>query len=72
MTNDKENGAETGANHADGEATTQSVNDGHYHYPGPMEEGYSGNTGRAVQPAGKKDPDVPQNKDTFNYTRNLK
>lgn len=60
MTNDKENksvriyGAETGANHAAGEATTQSVNDGHYHYPGPMEEGYSGNTGRAVQPAGKK------------------
>ncbi|WP_249595670.1 hypothetical protein [Peribacillus frigoritolerans] len=54
MTNDKENGVETGANHAAGEATTQSVNDGHYHYPGPMEEGYSGNTGRAVQPAGKK------------------
>lgn len=72
MTNDKENGVETGANHAAGEATTQSVNDGHYHYPGPMEEGYSGNTGRAVQPAGKKDPDVPQNKDTFNYTRNVK
>lgn len=78
MTNDKENksvridGSETGANHAVGEATTQSVNDGHYHYPGPMEEGYSGNTGRAVQPAGKKDPDVPQNKDTFNYTRNVK
>ncbi len=21
---------------------------------------------------GKKDPDVPQNKDTFNYTRNVK
>lgn len=72
MTNNKENGAETGANQATGEATTQSVNDGHYHYPGPMEEGYSGNTGRAVQPAGKKDPDVPQNKDTFNYTRNVK
>lgn len=72
MTNNKENGTETGANQATGEATTQSVNDGHYHYPGPMEEGYSGNTGRAVQPAGKKDPDVPQNKDTFNYTRNVK
>jgi hypothetical protein len=78
LTNDKENksvridGVETGANHATGEATTQSVNDGHYHYPGPVEEGYSGNTGRAVQPAGKKDPDVPQNKDTFNYTRNVK
>lgn len=72
MTNDKENGTETGANHAAGEATTQSVNGGHYHYPGPMEEGYSGNTGRAVQPAGKKNPDIPQNKDTFNYTRNVK
>lgn len=23
-------------------------------------------------PSGKKDPDVPQNKDIFNYTRNLK
>ncbi|MGE7904779.1 hypothetical protein ACQKNS_10335 [Peribacillus sp. NPDC094092] len=78
MINNKENksvridGVETGASHATGESTTQSVNDGHYHYPGPIEEGYSGNTGRAVQPAGKKDPDVPQNKDTFNYTRLLK
>ncbi|MDP1418071.1 hypothetical protein Q8G35_06570 [Peribacillus simplex] len=78
MTNEKENRSvkidqvETGVSQATGESTTQSVNDGHYHYPGPMEEGYSGNTGRAVQPAGKKDPDVPQNKDTFNYTRNLK
>ncbi|MFJ7929017.1 hypothetical protein [Peribacillus sp. NPDC096448] len=71
MANEKEQ-VETGASQATGESTTQSVNDGHYHYPGPMEEGYSGNTGRAVQPAGKKDPDVPQNKDTFNYTRNLK
>ncbi|MDQ0882366.1 hypothetical protein [Peribacillus sp. V2I11] len=70
MTNEKK--VETGVSQATGELTTQSVNDGHYHYPGPMEEGYSGNTGRAVQPAGKKDPDVPQNKDTFNYTRNLK
>ncbi|MCM3676840.1 hypothetical protein M3699_24135 [Peribacillus simplex] len=78
MTNEKENRSvkidqvETGGSQATGESATQSVNDGHYHYPGPMEEGYSGNTGRAVQPAGKKDPDVPQNKDTFNYTRNLK
>lgn len=71
MTNEKEQ-AETRGSQATGESTTQSVNDGHYHYPGPMEEGYSGNTGRAVQPAGKKDPDVPQNKDTFNYTRLLK
>ncbi|PKF89671.1 hypothetical protein CW306_10290 [Bacillus sp. BA3] len=71
MNNEKEQ-VETGGSQATGESTTQSVNDGHYHYPEPMEEGYSGNTGRAVQPAGKKDPDVPQNKDTFNYTRNLK
>ncbi|MFP3509990.1 hypothetical protein SB775_10045 [Peribacillus sp. SIMBA_075] len=71
MTNGKEQ-VETRGNQVTGESTTQSVNDGHYHYPGPMEEGYSGNTGRAVQPAGKKDPDVPQNKDTFNYTRALK
>ncbi|AMM94507.1 hypothetical protein UP17_20150 [Peribacillus simplex] len=71
MNNEKEQ-AETRGNQVTGESTTQTVNDGHYHYPGPMEEGYSGNTGRAVQPAGKKDPDVPQNKDTFNYTRALK
>ncbi|MDM5293206.1 hypothetical protein QUF81_08385 [Peribacillus simplex] len=71
MNNDKEQ-VETGGSQATDESTTQSVNDGHYHYPGPMEEGYSGNTGRAVQPAGKKDPDVPQNKDTFNYTRAFK
>jgi hypothetical protein len=71
LTNDKEQ-VETGGSQVTGESTTQTVNDGHYHYPGPVEEGYSGNTGRAVQPAGKKDPDVPQNKDTFNYTRNVK
>ncbi|MEF2093279.1 hypothetical protein V3595_01210 [Bacillus sp. CFBP9009] len=71
MTNEKEQ-VETGGSQATGESTTQSVNDGHYHYPGPMEEGYSGNTGRAVQPSRKEDHDVPQNKDTFNYTRILK
>lgn len=75
MTNEKENRsvrldqAETVESHA---STIEPVNDGHYHYPGPVEEGYSGNTGRAVQPAGKENPDIPQNKDTINYTRALK
>ncbi|WP_141993206.1 hypothetical protein [Bacillus sp. B4EP4a] len=78
MTNEKENRsvrldqAETGESHVTGASTIEPVNDGHYHYPGPVEEGYSGNTGRAVQPAGKKNRDIPQNKDTFNYTRLLK
>ena len=78
MNNEKENRSvrldqvETGESHVTAASTIAPVNDGHYHYPGPIEEGYSGNTGRAVQPAGKKDPDVPQNKDTFNYTRNVK
>ncbi|MBT2646694.1 hypothetical protein J7E52_08145 [Bacillus sp. ISL-34] len=78
MPNKKENRSvrldqvETGESHANGESTIEPVNDGHYHYPGPMEEGYSGNTGRAVQPAGKENRDIPQNKDTFNYTRLLK
>ncbi|MFE4813486.1 hypothetical protein ACFQ9Y_20495 [Peribacillus simplex] len=78
MTNEKENRsvrldqAETGESHVTGTSTIEPVNDGHYHYPGPVEEGYSGNTGRAVQPAGKKNHDIPQNKDTFNYTRLLK
>ncbi|MGG4266609.1 hypothetical protein [Peribacillus simplex] len=78
MSNEKENKsvgldhAETGESHLTGESTTQPVNDGHYHYPGPMEEGYSGNTGRAVKPDGKEDYDIPQNKDTINYTRILK
>ncbi|MBR8643811.1 hypothetical protein KEH51_00700 [[Brevibacterium] frigoritolerans] len=53
MTNEKEQ-VETGGSQVTGESTIQTVNDGHYHYPGPVEEGYSGNTGRAVQPAGKK------------------
>ncbi|MES1041764.1 hypothetical protein [Peribacillus simplex] len=78
MPNEKENRsvrldqAETGERNVTDASTIEPVNDGHYHYPGPIEEGYSGNTGRAVQPAGKKDPDIPQNKDTFNYTRLLK
>ncbi|MFE4130603.1 hypothetical protein [Peribacillus sp. YIM B13482] len=71
MNNEKEQ-AETGGSQATGESTTQTVNDGHYHYPGPMEEGYSGNTGRAVQPSRKENSDIPQNKDTINYTRALK
>ncbi|MET1180593.1 hypothetical protein ABG775_21925 [Peribacillus simplex] len=78
MTNEKENRsvrldqAEAGESHVTGASTVEPVNDGHYHYPGPMEEGYSGNTGRAVQPDGKENPDIPQNKDTINYTRALK
>ncbi|MGE7184072.1 hypothetical protein ACQKKK_08735 [Peribacillus sp. NPDC006672] len=78
MPNEEENKSvrldkvETGESHPTGESTTQSVNDGHYHYPGPIEEGYSGNTGRAVQPDGKENRDIPQNKDTINYTRILK
>jgi hypothetical protein len=44
--------------------------DGHYHYPGLAEEGYSGNTGRAVQPNRKESfRDIPLNRDTINYTR---
>ena len=78
MNNEKENRSvrldqvETGESHVTDASTIEPVNDGHYHYPGPIEEGYSGNTGRAVQPAGKKNPDIPLNKDTFNYTRLLK
>ncbi|MFE3976173.1 MULTISPECIES: hypothetical protein [unclassified Peribacillus] len=71
MNNEKEQ-VETGGSQATGESTTQTVNDGHYHYPGPIEEGYSGNTGRAVQPSRKENSDIPQNKDTINYTRALK
>ncbi|MGE8021696.1 hypothetical protein ACQKOM_22810 [Peribacillus frigoritolerans] len=53
MTNEKEQ-VETGGSQVTGESTIQTVNDGHYHYPGPVEEGYSGNTGRAVQPCREK------------------
>ena len=47
--------------------------DGHYHYPGKGEDGYSGNTGRAVEPnRAESAQEVPQNHDTVNYTRYLK
>ncbi|WP_110926750.1 hypothetical protein [Bacillus massiliglaciei] len=50
--------------------TVSEANDGTYSYPDSPEEGYSGNTGKAVQPNREESiKNAPLNHDTYNFTK---